>query len=144
MAKTSAIVEDISAALVADLSMVQSETQDIERSTTAGTGATATRFWIDIQSADSEKVRQKTHIRMAHAVTVSILMSIKPKQQFTSYKSSLDVEGKVIDTLMDQTTLASQRTLWLSTDREFVNNGKHVRLDIIFDIEDNYTIGSSL
>ena len=143
MAKTSALLQAVSDLLVNDLSLVEAQNEDLEGATTAGRGTSAARFWVDIQSADSDKMR-RGYIRVAHAVTISVLLTAVVRAKFDSLKGAMDLEGKIIDKMMTQSKLSTYATFWESTTREFVAEGKSIRLDIAFRVEDSYTIGSSL
>lgn len=98
-------------------------------------------FCLDIQTQDSEKYRCGVNdmMRVSHAVTIRFSKKLKPLDQFSSQLEAVDSEELIIGKMMSRTNLPNARVLWKSTKRAITTSREYLIVEMLFDIEHDWS-----
>lgn len=104
---------------------------------------TETVFSVTMQTQNTNKFRDKSpggHMRLEHALTVSLLCRIYPNNQMQGYTNAIDIEETIITALLIQSNLPALRVLFEDTTRSLQTNNEYLLTEINFSIEQSFVV----
>jgi len=107
------------------------------------TTGTDTMFSLDIQTANTNKYRDRDEVRVGHVLLVRFLKRLNMTDAFRSQKEALDLEERLIQALLDQSANPSIRVLYQNTRRSLTPTREHLLVEISFGIEQDFPVSAS-
>ena len=98
-------------------------------------------FCIDIQTQDTGKYRcgGDDRVRVSHSLTIRFAKKLKPLDQFSSQLDALDNEEIIIGKMISRTNMPDARVLWKSTKRAVTTSREYLIVEILFDVEHDWS-----
>jgi len=98
-------------------------------------------FCLDIQSKNTNKLRDRNRIRIDHVLRVQMLHRIRPNEQVATQREALEDEERIIDAMVKLTTMPEARVLYRLSLRALVASREFLVTTIEFSVEDTWTMG---
>lgn len=101
-------------------------------------------FVLDLQSRDTGKYACASDemIRIGHTLTVRFCRTLSPLAQFDTQLAAMDTAEKVIATLVRRASLPECRVQWTSTRSTLTPSREHLVIDLVFDVELDWTFST--
>ena len=98
------------------------------------------RFSLDLQSRNSNKYRDATHVRVEHTLTVGFLKRMNPNRQHESYKDALTLEEQVCRALLVQAENPTLTIYYASTRRQLLPSREYLLVEVSFRVTGDFSI----
>jgi hypothetical protein len=101
-------------------------------------------FCLMLQSRDTGKYACGSDelIRMGRALTVRFCRTLAPADQFETQLEAADMEERLIAKLVRRVNLPECRVQWTSTSPSLTPTREHLVLDVVFDVEHDWTFSA--
>lgn len=97
-------------------------------------------FVLDVQSRNTGRYSGAGElIRMGHTLTVRFARTLSPTAQFDSQLAAMDTAEQVIAKLTRRSSLPDCVVEWSSTRPTLTPSREHVVVDVVFDVEHDWT-----
>lgn len=98
------------------------------------------RYSIDLQDVNTGLYRDRSHERIECTVTVTIMHSFNPLDQWTSQLAALDLEELVVERALDQSNLPACAVYHVSTKRALTPTREQLKSTIVFTSQFNHPL----
>lgn len=101
-------------------------------------------FVLDLQSANSGKYNTGSDemIRVKRTLIVRFAQTLSPAAQFGSQLTAADTEEAVIAKLVRRANLPDSRVEWTATRTALTPTREHLIVDVVFDVEHDWTFSA--
>lgn len=97
-------------------------------------------FSIEYRTTNTNKYRDRTHIRMVQEISINYVVMIEPHKQYDSLLIAADREDTINQLMMDQVKFPEYYVRYKSTNRQVSTGGEYYFNTVIYDIEHDWSI----
>lgn len=108
----------------------------------SGTPQTLTdcTYTLQVQSANTQKYRDRVRERIGHEVTVGIMFEVSMSDPFGTLTHVLDVEEQVMEAVLDQSKVPALFARYDATARTLLPTREWLLSEITFQVEGDHTL----